>query len=212
MNRNLILIGIIAVLIVLMIRYGSTGNQGKLLFDEPENPYSLNEEQARWLDSVEQIVIGVADDTAPLLTWTEAGQAEGLLVDYLDGIATAYELPVVYREVALKDVRQNLAEGTVDAVIYVYDGALGRGLKPTMPMMKNKGILFVDKELDLKKLSRGAGLRIEVVEGSPGAFSLQKQLPEAELLFSPTMAEAVRNLMDGRGNAIRTEKHTSELQ
>lgn len=202
MNRNLVLIVIIALLIIVMIRYGSTGSQGKLLFEEQDSPYSLNEEQVKWLSAIDQIVIGVPDDTLPLLTWDSAGRAEGLLVDYMGLISEGYGLNVVYEGIPLRDIHPGLTEGRVDAVICAYDRHLEQGLKVTMPMMKNKGILLIDQGFDLKEVSRGTGLKIEVVEGSAAVEGLKKQLPEAELFLSPTMAEAAQNLMNGRGNAI----------
>ena len=69
-------------------------NSSSLSFDWSKEGklYPLNSEQQKWLEKKETLIVGVPDDTAPLLTFDSTGTAQGLLKDYMDMIGEGYHI------------------------------------------------------------------------------------------------------------------------
>ncbi|MDF2656425.1 MAG: multi-sensor signal transduction histidine kinase [Bacillota bacterium] len=200
MNRNLAYGTVIGILILIMVIYNILNAGGELKWGEAEKLYPLNPAQKEWLLEKKELVIGVSDDLVPLLTIDESGEPEGLLNEYLKRISTGYQISIRYQTIPVKERRNALEEGRVDAVITVRDNTADQSLEYTMPMVKTKGILLIRKEAFSSKKENE--LKVLIAEGSAAHSVLKRQLPEENLLLCGSIEEAVNRALLGEGDAI----------
>lgn len=200
MNRNLAYGAVIGILILIMVIYNILNAGGVLKWGEAEKLYPLNPAQKEWLLEKKELVIGVSDDLVPLLTIDESGEPEGLLNEYLKRISTGYQISIRYQPIPVKERRNALEEGRVDAVITVRDNTADQSLEYTMPMVKTKGILLIRKEAFSSKKENE--LKVLIAEGSAAHSVLKRQLPEENLLLCGSVEEAVNRALLGEGDAI----------
>lgn len=165
-----------------------------------EGLYPLNEVQKEWLKQKEELVIGVADDSAPLLVFDDSGKPAGLLKDYLDRIGNGYGARMTYRLVAEEKLAGLLKEGKIDAAVSTPSRESNEGLKFTMPIVKTKGILLVKKGVE--DTGDGQGLTILLTEGGPAEAAVAEEFPKAKLLLCASTKEIVERAGRGEGNAM----------
>lgn len=169
-------------------------------WNHEKGPYALNTLQKEWLMYNEELVIGVTDESAPLLEFDDSGSPKGLIRDYLNRIEDGYRIRLIYRPVLARNVESLLESGKLDAAISMRSMEMDQNLKFTMPIVKTKGVLMVKK--GVKDTGNGKGLTILAVEGSPCYPVLKKELPESSFLFCKDTKEMIRKATRGEGNAL----------
>lgn len=202
MNRNIVLTLVIGVFILLMVVYRDGATSGKLEFAYENTLYPLNEEQEAWIDQKEKLVIGVTDDSSPLFKWDAAGNPEGLLKDYMDIIQEGYQIPIQYVPVFISEIGDKLKKGEIDGAICMQDSMLEGTAKFTMPIVKTKGVLWVEKQIISPENSQGKNLQILLVKGGPSHKVLRKELPYAQFILAESMEEVIGRIQSGEGNGF----------
>lgn len=201
MRRNIAYGSAIGILILFMVIYNALNASGKPEWGEMEKPYVLNPVQKQWLKEKQVLVVGVADESAPLITFGTDGAAEGLLKEYLDRISNGYEIPIQYQHLHVKDLKDALTDGRIDAAVSVRDSSADQILEYTMPMVKTKGILLIRKEIASEKKVQ-ADLQVLLVEDSAAHHAMKRELPADNLLICESIEEAVSRAALGEGDAI----------
>ena len=202
MNRNILLIIVIGILILSMVAYKGIGNHEGLEFNDEIKLYPLNKEQSFWLEQKEKLIIGVTDDSAPLIIWDDYGNPKGLLKDYMDIIGNGYHFNIQYVPILLSEIGTKLKSGEIDVAICKQDNRLENIVEFTMPIVKTKGLLWVKKELVLKERSEGESLEIVLVKGGPSSEALKKEFPKAKFIFTESTKEISQKIKQGEGNAL----------
>jgi len=200
MNRNVVYIFIIGILILFLGIYHFLSPNPPVKWGGGVEIAPLNSVQQKWLEGKESLVIGVADDSAPLLTFDESGKPRGLLKDYLDRIGKAYRVQLQYTPIMAKDLARLLESGTVDAAFSTQSVELEQSLKFTMPIVKEKGILLVKEGLENSE--DGLGMDILLPEGNAAYSALSKKFPMANLILCKDTKEVLEKARRGEGNAM----------
>ena len=201
MNRNIVLTSVIVILILTMGIYRVLNSNLSLDWDMEKETYSVNEEQQKWLDQKAILVIGVPDDTAPFITYDSSGNPQGLLKDYMDRIGAGYHIQIQYLPVKTAEIGSLLKSGAIDAAICIPDLKLEKTVEFTMPILKTKGILFIKNGI-FQDGEKGESLRILLTETNPSVKTLERELPEAELIYSESMKEMKEKMQQGEANAL----------
>lgn len=200
MNRNIAYGAAIAILILLMMTYNILNASGKPEWGNEEKLYGLNPVQTQWLREKKELVIGVSDDSAPLISLDASGSAEGLLKEYLDRISSGYDIPIQYQLLPVKELKNTLVDGRIDAAVTVRVNTADQSLEYTMPMVKTKGILLVRKEIASER--NHADLKVLMAEGSAAHYALKRELPAENLLMCGSIEEAAARAAQGEGDAL----------
>lgn len=200
MIRNKIFVILIALMILTLGIYNILSSDTSLEWDQEEALYSLNTLQKEWLFHKEELVIGVTDESAPLIDFDDTGAPVGLLKDYLDRIEEGYGIRLRYLPVLARDIEAKVASEKLDAAISMRDMELHQKLKFTMPIVKTKGVLLVRK--GLADTGSGENLEILLVEDNPGYPKLKREYPDARFLFCKDTKEIISRLQGGEGNAM----------
>lgn len=200
MNRNLAYGAVIGILILILAIYNILNAGGTLEWGKAEKLYALNPVQKQWLLEKKELVVGVSDDSVPLITLDENGSWEGLLKEYLGRISSGYDIPIQYQQLPVKELKDALINGRIDAAVTVRENTADQSLEYTMPLVKTKGILLVRKETATEKSQ--ADLKILIVEGSAAHYALERELPAENMLLCENIEEAVNRAALGEGDAI----------
>ena len=148
----------------------------------------------------EGLVIGVTDESVPLLEFDHSGNTQGLLKDYMNRIRKGYGIRIQYLPIMSKDIEGFLLNGKIDAAISSHNTSLGENIHFTMPILKIKGVLLVKKNSALSE--DGQGLKILLIESSPAYLSLKNEFPKARFISCNSTEEVVKRGKNGEGNAI----------
>ncbi|MDF3001181.1 MAG: multi-sensor signal transduction histidine kinase [Bacillota bacterium] len=200
MNRNLAYGAVIGILILIMGIYNVLNAGGKAERGEADTLYALNPVQKQWLLEKKELVIGVSDDSVPLISLDGNGSWEGLLKEYLDRISNGYDIPIQYQQIPVKELKNALVDGRIDAAVTVRDNTADQSLEYTMPIVKAKGILLIRKETAAEKSQ--TDLKVLLVEGSAAHYAMKRELPAENLLLCGSIAEAVNRADLGEGDAL----------
>jgi len=200
MNRNVVYVFIIGFLILVLGSYHILTSNPPIKWGIEEEIAPLNFEQQKWLEEKKSLVIGVTDDSAPLLAFDASGNPRGLLKDYLDRIGEAYRVRLEYTPIPAKDLKRLLENGDIDAAFSTQSMELERSLIFTMPIVKEKGVLLVRKGLENSE--DGHGMDILLPEGNPAYSALTEKFPNANLILCADTKEAIERAGRGEGDAV----------
>jgi polar amino acid transport system substrate-binding protein len=200
MRRNIVLVFIIGILILTMGIYHVLTSYPSMKWGAEEKLYPLNSVQKVWLEEKKTLTIGVTDGSAPFLAFDGSGKPQGLLVDYMDRVGKAYRIQLDYVPVLAKDRKRLLENGEIDAAFSAESMDSDQSWKFTMPILRVKGILLVEKGLEDSE--DGSGLSILTAEGNPAYGILQKKFPRANLILCETTKEMTEKAIRGEGNAM----------
>lgn len=208
MNRRPILIITILFCIALMFAYKLTSSQ-KVIKDVIEaDLYPLSQSQSQWISSKERLVIGVTDDSVPMIRIDSDGEGFGLLADYISLISEGYGIKTVYTQVSNGELEQKLVNKEIDVAVSMHDPDLSDSISYTVPVVKVKGTLMYRRSLSLIESDTGAGLSVLVPEGDPSVRALRKNYPDMDFLFTKNVEEASRRLKAGEAEGIAGSEHS----
>lgn len=209
MSRYIATVSVIGIMILVMIAYRSTNTSNFLDLEKQKKPYPLTQEQIKWLEEKGEVTVGISDDMAPMINWHSSDMLPtGLLKDYMDLIEDNYNIQFNYQRVSAGEAAVKIKNGEIDTAFCMHQLEYDDFLDFTMPIIKSKGILWVEKSLAINEDSKGKGLKIVVSSGNPSYPILKKSLPEAEFLVEQSIRDAVERLEDGEGNAIAGSEET----
>ncbi|MEL7657201.1 MAG: ATP-binding protein, partial [Bacillota bacterium] len=191
---------LIVILVVTLGVYNYLDSDRSLEWARGEELYPLNKVQQNWLEKKDKLVIGVADDSAPFLEFDQSRKPQGLLKDYMDRIEEGYGIRLQYLPVMEKDLEKFLMLNVIDAAITTQDTGQEQDVQCTMPIIKNKGALFVKR--NVIDSAEGEGLRILLLDSSPAYPSLKKDFPKAEFISCISTEEIIIKAEKGEGNAM----------
>ncbi|MDD2215758.1 MAG: transporter substrate-binding domain-containing protein [Eubacteriales bacterium] len=202
MNRKLILMILIIISVAFMFAYRSVNSLQSINQAQPIMLYPLSQEQRDWIAKKEELVIGIPDDSVPLVNWNAGDKPAGLLIDYIDLIGSGYNMKLRYVPILRSDLKAKLSDGEIDAVLSMQDKVLENSISFTMPIVKAKGVLFMENDVSIDESDKGKGLNILIVEGDPSIQKLKKAFPNIQFLNVKSVQEAVRRLRAGEGNGV----------
>ncbi len=202
MNKRLVLVILILSCVTLMFIYKGVTSQGNIGDAADIQLYPLSQDQEIWLSGKKELVIGVTDDSVPLLRFNLTGQGFGLLADYIALISNEYGITIRYVSVLNREIQPKLSGGEVDVVLSMHDAGLDPSVSYTVPILKAKGVLMYHNDLSLEASNGGEGFTILVAEGGPSIEKLESSFPNMKLLVTADIEEAVIRLKSGEGNGV----------
>jgi len=200
MNRNIIFASLIGISILIMGLYNFLNSDGSMVWNREVELDALNTVQKEWLKQKKTLVIGVTDDSAPLLYFDDSGNPQGLIKDYMERIGDGYGIQLQYLPVLAKDLESMLESEDLDAAISTRNPKQDQNLGFTMPIVKTKGVLLVKKGLE--NSGDGQGLTVLLVGDSPAYSAMIKEFPRARYLFCSSTKEIIERANQGEGNAM----------
>lgn len=181
---------------------------------DPENKsIKLSEEEAAYLDRVDEITIGCRIDNCPMLFKNErTGQLEGITIDILDMVSETTGLKFSYQALPSSSTTyKDLEQLQVDIVAGVESNEFNKhahGIAMTDTYLHAAKLFVCKKGRDFNPDS---DMTIAVNSGSQTLEKIIKQqYPKFQILFCDSTEEALSAVLSGKADAVLQNQYTVE--
>ncbi|WNJ78472.1 transporter substrate-binding domain-containing protein [Cedecea neteri] len=182
-------------------------------------PLQLSEEEQRWLDEQQPLVVLVDTRRAPFTLINAAGQPDGLAVNVLRLISARYGLKLRY-EIANSDEELTRLIGRFPGAILAHqltipgeDETARPPEKVSFPWLVSPAVLVMDRHHQRPaSLNDLSGERIAIERHSLLIPWLETWYPTLRLIRTDTLAEAVQALHKGQVRGVITSQFAAQYQ
>jgi len=201
-NKVVIFSFFIGLALLVMVFYRNATDSDALKWNLKIEPHPLTQQQENWIKKNPSIIIGVPDDTAPLMQWGPEGEPYGFLEDYIRCFSEAYGFYPKYVPTDLSQVSELLSSGKIDMAVMPQNTKLEKQISFSMPIVPAKGALFIGESGLGSDLFEGEGLQILLVKGNASEAILKKKFPQAKFVFKKNTLDLAEAVKKGEGNAF----------
>lgn len=167
----------------------------------------LTREERQYLQEKEALVCGIDPAALPFSSVSEeAGQCEGMAVDYMSILALSLGIEVENRAAAPSEILDGIKDGEIDVTVLPADSEGNKDYSSTQPLYELEGILVT--RYDNREISAYRDLQGKRLAIASGGFMEQrilKAFPKGqtmELVYVDSVREGLQLLMDGKADAL----------
>lgn len=158
--------------------------------------------------AIEIIQAGSEQGYPPFCVVTDGNQADGFSVELLRAALQAMNRKVTFKTGPWNEVKQDLAEGRIQALPLVGKTPEREALYDfTFPYLKLHGAILVrEDETDIRSFEDLQGKQIAVMGGDNAEEFLRRSDLDATIITTATFEDALRELAQGRHDAVVIQK------